>query len=124
VAFDTGAVFPVWDRKPKERHGADVTADREFNLALQARPLSARATAIEPGVEKLIGQVVALDDRGSHMSAEHRRAVVSATGVPALSCPWCCLRRPHSVALLVEVSAWVPTRTTRSLPLPRISPFS
>ena len=49
--------------------------------------------------------------------------VAAARSRPA-RCPRCCRSRPHKVALLVAVSACVPTRTTRLLPSPRTSPSS
>jgi hypothetical protein len=62
-------------------------ADGALNLTLKGCPFTARAVAVEPGVQQRIGPVVTLDEGGTDMPPEHRRAVVATAGTAAAHLP-------------------------------------
>ena len=80
VALVTAAVGAARNAEPQQRHRADVAAHLQLDAGFPVRSFPGRAVTVQPGTEQLIGQVAAADQRGSHVSAEHRSTVVVPLG--------------------------------------------
>lgn len=85
VAFEAGAVFPVWDVEPEERHDADVMADGALNLALEGCPFTGRAVAVERPARHSWPASAGGD--GSHMCVEDAASAQFSADIPAFAKP-------------------------------------
>ncbi len=124
VLLEVPAGARILDAKPEHWHCPDVPADRQLDRCFLVGPVWVGAVAVEPGCEQSGRLRVALDERPQTCRRKIEARWLPLPGSRPARCPRCCRSRSHKVALLVAVSACVPTRTTLLLPSLRTSPSS